>query len=214
MELRIKELCKEKGLTLQQVAEYMGVNRVSLSNSINGNPTIGTLEKIEIFRNGTLVKTFDNPTPGDPVAFSDAVSEKGNYTYTAVATNWSGSGLEIETKTFIGINQPAPPASAMAYETGNMGEVTVEWEPATTYIDGSPLDPDNVTYNIWTTINGVDTKIKDNLRGTSTTFPDYAARRTASFLEFRGDGTNRSRRKPASRHVRPDSRRNAIRSTF
>ncbi len=45
MELRIKELCKEKGLTLQQVAEYMGVNRVSLSNSINGNPTIGTLEK-------------------------------------------------------------------------------------------------------------------------------------------------------------------------
>ena len=58
----------------------------------------------------------------------------------------------------------------MAYETGNMGEVTVEWEPATTYIDGSPPDPDNVTYNIWTTINGVDTKIKDNLRGTSTTF--------------------------------------------
>ncbi len=145
------------------------VSCIAPDQTLDGS-TIGTLEKIEIFRNGTSVKTFDNPTPGDPVAFSDAVSEKGNYTYTAVATNWSGSGLEIETKTFIGINQPAPPASAMAYETGNMGEVTVEWEPATTYIDGSPLDPDNVTYNIWTTINGVDTKIKDNLRGTSTTF--------------------------------------------
>ncbi len=46
MDLKIKEICKQKGLTLQQVAEAMGVNRVSLSNSINGNPTIGTLEKI------------------------------------------------------------------------------------------------------------------------------------------------------------------------
>ncbi len=46
MDLRIKEVCKSKGITLQEVAERMGVNRVSLSNSINGNPTIGTLEKI------------------------------------------------------------------------------------------------------------------------------------------------------------------------
>ncbi len=74
------------------------VSCIAPDQTLDGS-TIGTLEKIEIFRNGTLVKTFDNPTPGDPVAFSDAVSEKGNYTYTAVATNWSGSGLEIETKT-------------------------------------------------------------------------------------------------------------------
>ena len=37
MNLRIKEVCKEKGVTLQHVAEVIGVNRVSLSNSINGN---------------------------------------------------------------------------------------------------------------------------------------------------------------------------------
>lgn len=67
MELRIKELCKEKGLTLQQVAEYMGVNRVSLSNSINGNPTIGTLEKVAAALGVEVVELFAKK--GDFVAF-------------------------------------------------------------------------------------------------------------------------------------------------
>ena len=67
MELRIKELCKEKGLTLQQVAEYMGVNRVSLSNSINGNPTIGTLEKVAAALGVEVTELFAKR--GDFVAF-------------------------------------------------------------------------------------------------------------------------------------------------
>ncbi|NDV93482.1 XRE family transcriptional regulator [Dysgonomonas sp. 521] len=46
MSLRIKEVLKEKGYTIQSLSEVMGVNRVSLTNSINGNPTVETLEKI------------------------------------------------------------------------------------------------------------------------------------------------------------------------
>ncbi|MFI3331828.1 MAG: helix-turn-helix transcriptional regulator [Rikenellaceae bacterium] len=46
MELRIKEVCKEKGVTQKQLSELSGIAEVSLSKSINGNPTIGTLEKI------------------------------------------------------------------------------------------------------------------------------------------------------------------------
>lgn len=46
MSLRIKEVLKEKGYTIQSLSEEMGVNRVSLTNSINGNPTVETLEKI------------------------------------------------------------------------------------------------------------------------------------------------------------------------
>lgn len=67
MELRVKELCKEKGLTLQQLAEYMGVNRVSLSNSINGNPTIGTLEKVAGALGVDVVELFAKR--GDFIAF-------------------------------------------------------------------------------------------------------------------------------------------------
>lgn len=46
MSLRIKEVLKEKGYTIQSLSEAMGINRVSLTNSINGNPTVETLEKI------------------------------------------------------------------------------------------------------------------------------------------------------------------------
>lgn len=46
MRLRIKEICKAKGLKLSNLAEKLGINPVSLSAAINGNPTIGWLQKV------------------------------------------------------------------------------------------------------------------------------------------------------------------------
>ena len=46
MELIVKEVIKAKGLTMQQVADVLGITRDTLTRNINGNPTIETLEKI------------------------------------------------------------------------------------------------------------------------------------------------------------------------
>jgi len=46
MELRVKEICKEQGITLQTLAERLKVHRVNLSASINGNPTLEKMTKI------------------------------------------------------------------------------------------------------------------------------------------------------------------------
>ena len=46
MKLSVKEECKEKGLTIQDLADKMEMKRESLSRAINGNPTLETLEKI------------------------------------------------------------------------------------------------------------------------------------------------------------------------
>lgn len=47
MNLRITEHCKLQGITLQDLADKMGVARSTLANTLSkGNPTIGTLEKI------------------------------------------------------------------------------------------------------------------------------------------------------------------------
>jgi transcriptional regulator with XRE-family HTH domain len=70
MELRIKEVCKAKGVTLQQIADIMGVNRVSLSTSINGNPTIQTLEKIAAALGVEVIELFEAKT-GDFTALID-----------------------------------------------------------------------------------------------------------------------------------------------
>ena len=46
MSLRIKEVMKEKGLSVQDVAERMGISRVGLSQHINGNPSVEVISRI------------------------------------------------------------------------------------------------------------------------------------------------------------------------
>lgn len=46
MDLRIKELLKEKGLLHKELAEKLGVTDIALRASLKGNPTVGTLEKV------------------------------------------------------------------------------------------------------------------------------------------------------------------------
>jgi len=46
MELRVKELLKEKGVMHKELAEKLGVTDIALRASLKGNPTIGTLEKV------------------------------------------------------------------------------------------------------------------------------------------------------------------------
>lgn len=46
MDLRVKEICKEKGILFKDLAALVGVHDVTLRSSLNGNPTIGTLQKV------------------------------------------------------------------------------------------------------------------------------------------------------------------------
>lgn len=46
MTLRIKELIKEKGTTVKDLAQKMGISNVGLSQHINGNPSVEVLERI------------------------------------------------------------------------------------------------------------------------------------------------------------------------
>lgn len=61
MDLRIKEVIKEKGMTITELADKMGINRVNLSNMVNGNPTVETLNKIALALNVPVTKLFEQP---------------------------------------------------------------------------------------------------------------------------------------------------------
>lgn len=43
---RIKEICKERGITQKELAEKIGISAVGLAKALAGNTTIGTLDKI------------------------------------------------------------------------------------------------------------------------------------------------------------------------
>ncbi len=46
MALRIKEICRQKGMTMGEIAEKIGISPVNLSASLNGNPTLNRLQEV------------------------------------------------------------------------------------------------------------------------------------------------------------------------
>lgn len=46
MGLIIKEVCKEKNISLAEVAKRIGISPISLSQSLNGNPTLSRLQEV------------------------------------------------------------------------------------------------------------------------------------------------------------------------
>lgn len=72
MDFRIKEICKQKGLTLEELASEMGIARTNLTKMLNGNPTIGTLERISNILEVPIWKLFIEND------FTALISHKGN----------------------------------------------------------------------------------------------------------------------------------------
>ncbi|WP_300744500.1 helix-turn-helix transcriptional regulator [uncultured Rikenella sp.] len=64
---RILELCKQKGITQKDLAEKIGMTPVGLAKAANGNPTVGTLEKIASALGVDVTELFAKQ--GDFVAF-------------------------------------------------------------------------------------------------------------------------------------------------
>ena len=64
MEYRIKELLKDRGLTLSELSEQIGMKSANLSVALGekGNPTITTLERIASALNVPITELFDQPT--------------------------------------------------------------------------------------------------------------------------------------------------------
>lgn len=60
MELRLKEILTQRGITLKDFAQISGISQSNLSNYLNGNisPTLDTLKKIASFLNIDIVELF------------------------------------------------------------------------------------------------------------------------------------------------------------
>lgn len=66
--------------------------------------TLTSIEKITIKRNGTLIKTFNNPQPGEQLTYEDEVPEYGFYKYTISGENNNIEGKQYSTFAVVGPN--------------------------------------------------------------------------------------------------------------
>lgn len=124
----------------------IGFNAPKLNNK---NQNLTSLTKIEIKRDGEVVKTFPNPTFGDTISYVDVCPELGEYTYRITAFNEHGEGKYVEEKVFTGVFFGARTDSVRIYEDPKMpGYVTVEWDTVHTDVLGREIDPSLVRYTV------------------------------------------------------------------
>ena len=64
MKLRVKEICKAKGITQKHLAALVGITPVGLAKSLSGNTTLATLEKIATALNVPITELFTAPMVG------------------------------------------------------------------------------------------------------------------------------------------------------
>jgi len=72
MYLRVKEICKDKGVTMAWLSDKTGIAYNALYSIPNGNPTVGTLQKIaealgvpvvELFEASNAISKSESQTP-------------------------------------------------------------------------------------------------------------------------------------------------------
>ena len=61
MALRIKELCKEKHIPMAVIAAKIGISPITLSQSLNGNPTLSRLKEVADILKVDIGELFDTP---------------------------------------------------------------------------------------------------------------------------------------------------------
>lgn len=83
MGLIIKNILKKKNISIKDFAEMLGINRVGLSNQINGNPTVETLQKWADILNVDISELFEKkqtsltcPNCGTEIIIEVAEKEK------------------------------------------------------------------------------------------------------------------------------------------
>ncbi len=131
---------------------------------------LSSISYIEISRDGKVVGTLKNPTPGSTLSFVDTMKYGGWKEYLVSPYNEYGMGQINRKSAFIGAYIPAPVTKFSAVETKNPGEILIRWTPPTTDVYGAPLTPENLTYNLYQSRGDKDVLIRQNIEGDSLVF--------------------------------------------
>lgn len=123
------------------------ISLIASSATVNG-AVLESLEKIEIYRDENLIKTFNHPEPGAILRFTDSSPANGFNSYRAIAINQYGAGEAAETKAYIGIDIPKPVPFVKINES-DTGVVNINWEnPGEIGVNGGYVNVEDLQYAI------------------------------------------------------------------
>lgn len=137
--------------------------------------TLEELDKIEVYRNGELIHTIDNPVIGGNETYTDTPDAPDYYTYRVVGYNSSGRGDRACISKYIGMGIPQMPQDVTAEVLGD--DIKITWKMPELGSFDSYIDYSDVVYDIIRyegTTNPTGTTVAEGL--TSTEFTDSPAR--------------------------------------
>ena len=137
---------------LGQGALAANVSITAPTKSYNGEALGDNLSKIELYRDGTLITSlakeqFD--AAGTATYLDDQVPTHGVHTYQAIPYDKIGDpGMKsAQVEAFIG--QDVPKYAMNFSLTDNENSIHFSWDPVTTGLNGEYINPEGISYNIW-----------------------------------------------------------------
>ena len=110
--------------------------------------TLGSIDRIEVWRGETLIKEFGATAPGAALTLTDEGMPNGVNRYRIIAYNSEGAGEEAVKAAWIGIDEPLEPLDIRLADNGN--DVTVSWQaPGEEGIHGGYVIPSDLKYNVY-----------------------------------------------------------------
>lgn len=143
------------------------VSFVAPTTAADGS-TLSSLSSIAIYGAVGLLKTIDNPKPGDSYSFTDVNVIQGWNTYRVIASNADGDGTEAVDSAYVGEDTPKAPSSANMADNGD-GTATISWSaPSAIGVNNGYVDVSKLSYSIYSEDNdGNATLLKSNVSGTT-----------------------------------------------
>lgn len=130
---------------------YDGSNKVTVSFKAPAldmqGEALKEITKIEVERDGELVKTITDALPGEVSTFEDICPARGTYTYNVTAYNSFGPGKYITGSVETGVDFGAKVTNVVISEPQE-GFITIKWTPATTDVKGRDIDPSLIKYTV------------------------------------------------------------------
>ena len=149
---------------------------------------LSAIDYIEVSRDGVVVATLTDATPGATMTWHDSVEKAGTYTYKVQVANHAGLG-ELRTITaYVGRDVPAAVAGLKLVRTTSHS-ITLSWQPVEKGVNGGYIDTQSLRYKVVRTSDK--TILADSL--TDTTIVDEGivelARYRYEIVSYNVDGT-------------------------
>lgn len=150
-------------------AKVATVSFVAPTAALNGE-ALQSLTKVTVARDGELIATLENVAPGQEVTYVDETVAAGTHTWTVVPFNEFDNGAKAEATAFVGEDVPAAPLGTLT-DLGT--QVRIDWEVSEVGVNGGYVNPENLTYELYSVDGGYIGELLASLSGVYTYTLDY-----------------------------------------